>query len=1153
MAKKLAAPSNVTVQPRDRAVYVNWSAVDGADGYIIHFYKESAPEKCIKKRYAQGTAKQLFGFENGTKYLAAVSAFCYEKGAEREGEASDKAGFVPISETLKAQKIICIPLGETGQMKWECRNKSPMAYFSSDNEAVSTVGNGGMIHAHSAGVAHITVSADNQKFTTKVYVDRKRPQADTKAVMMFTGDLMCAVAHQRIAEKRNFDFGGSFDAVRDIFTAADLSVGVLETTCCDGAPYEYEELRLESGAPNCNSPSSFVTAAAHAGFDVMVTANNHNRDTAYIGLSQTVQHIRRQGMANVGTLGDGFIMRDVKGIKVALIACTMAANRQKYNDPKFDDERVWGKYSRDYFTALVDEAKKSGAEYIVAYQHWGMMNSRGIVSSQRDEAQFMADSGADIIIGSHPHVLQEMRYLISSDGRVVPCAFSLGNFLSTQAELVENRDSAIVRVELTRDADGISAAVSAIPCHCFDTRDGVTVRPVYPSYSEDSREALKRINDCIGKSVKPYAKKPKVVLSGSVILERIFGSESGFEVDKAPVLLSQLSACTGSGEPYDIVGTVRLDVEKSFAQHIRSCGADMIAVDLYSAAAISCYQMGDNLYTGSKKFLNSKFYKKNQSRMKRIRPPFSAKLWKPCVKRYAEAVLAAFPPERIVLFRQCFSEKAATGAELRLSEPRDDLNRRIAEMEDYFISLVQPAVVDISRCYFSIGSSPSDIEREYFSDAANAAARILTQGRAYIDRADTDMWYDRVLRYYNSMTARGFQRWLLNMRSAADMLIAYTNENFAARHRQRLLRLKRLGCSELSEVRGFFAQDCGAEEIANAADLIDRVLRGDLSQDYDCYAPAFREKYNILKIMAKLLSVELEAPITSEAAELAFLLRDKPQQLKQYITKLREITVDVWGSTLSKSVLDRCKNARVGRYVFGQCPLLANEPLVPASIPQDDTKFSGNSWRRRMTEEAFSRMGMFSLTKSGSKWLVVDFYDAVNQMNELGGGLFVVDEFLKNTEFYKEIKDQCTPCYLFEKRTMAQCQSALKRFTEDLSFRYGKNIILIKTDLKDRYITLGDRLEALPADQYLDVKRRFLALCEGYFVDYTGCFVLDISKHYHAADRHPEGAGDVNYEADFYRRAAEYVSYVVNGGTTRLFNRADESYIRMRDLRLDRK
>ena len=174
-------------------------------------------------------------------------------------------------------------------------------------------------------------------------------------------------------------------------------------------------------------------------------------------------------------------------------------------------------------------------------------------------------------------------------------------------------------------------------------------------------------------------------------------------------------------------------------------------------------------------------------------------------------------------------------------------------------------------------------------------------------------------------------------------------------------------------------------------------------------------------------------------------------------------------------------------------------------------------------------------------------------MCELNGGLFVADEFLKSTDFYKEIKPQLSECYLFEKRSMQQCQNSLKRFTEDLSYRYGKNIILVKADIKDSYITLDDRLSSLPEDKYLDLKRRFLSVCERFFIDYTGCCVLDVAKFYHASDRHPDGAGDVNYESEFYRRAAEYVSYVVNGGTTRLFNKADESYLKLRDLRLERK
>ncbi len=1152
MSEKLSAPQNITVQPKNCSVLVNWSPVDGADGYALHFYKQDEPEVCVKKRLTQSTSKQVEGLVNGTEYLVCVRAFCYRKGREIEGDPSDKVSFIPISDILRAQNVMCLEVGEIKTLKWECRNHRPMASFRSDNNKVIAVGAGGLVKGLAPGTAYVTICAENERFTTKVVVGRGREEYANNAVLMFTGDIMCAVNHQRAAEKQQFDFHDSFNGVRNILRSADLAVGVLEGTFCDRVPYEYEELRLETGEPNSNGPSSFLPALSNAGFGMLVTATNQNCVAGYDGLMDTVDCMTRLGIDNVGSLGCNPVIRTIKGIRIGFIACTMISNGLEENIPQLKLPDDIGTYSREYFKKLVSKARTAGAEFIVAYQHWGGMNTRAIRNAQIDEAQYMADCGADLIVGSHPHVIQEFRY-IRSAGRRVPCAFSLGNFLSTQRELDENRDGAILRLQLSRKNGKVVSSVSYIPCYSFDFSEGAAVRPVYPSYSDESAESLARIKDHLGKAINPYTYRPLVALSGSIILEKILRSGNRFRVDKNPMLLSQVSACVG--EPVDVggfAGSVRLDVEKSLADYLQKCGAEYLAVDFYSAAALSCYKRGNTLYTGVKRFLNSDFYLDNKKEFKRIKPPFSPRLWKPAIARYADAVLKAFPPERIVLFRQHFSDRAVAGNTLRHSEVGVYYNRQIAEMEDFFISLVKPAVVDISRYYFNAGPSPSDFEPEYYYDAA-AAFEQITMGRQCVIKPDLDLWYDRVQRYYRSMSASSQQKWLLNMRSAADMLIAYTNEKFTAAYRERLMALKQCGESTLDNVKIFFEDDPGAGDIIAAAQLIQAVLSGDLSQPYDLYAPAFRNNYNILKVMAKLLAVEVQAPVDSGSAELVFLLRGKPKLLKSYIRSLSEMTVDVWGSCISKDIIDHCDGAVIGKYIYKQCPLLAYEALMPCQVPSEVAKFSGNSWRRRSTEDAFNRTGLFSVIRSSAKWLMVDLYDVICEMNEYRGGLFETDDFLKETAFYKEIEADCTSCYLFEKRSMKYCHDTLVRFARDIQERYGSNIILVRADLKDRYLSLDDKLVDFENDPLFASKKKFITLCEDLFIQVTNCYVIDISRSYHASDAYPKGGAHiVHYEDEFYTMAARYLGAIIRGDSRRLFNRADEKYILLRNMRIER-
>lgn len=1154
MSDKLPAPNNVAAEPRDNAVRVQWDEVEGADGYILLFFRAAAPRVCIKRRYSQKNSKQILGFFNGSEYLVSVRAFKYEDGAECEGESSKKVPFTPISNTLKAQKVICMKTGEIAQIDWEYRNTRPYALFYSEDESIVEVDRNGIVKALAPGRTEIAIASEGEEIAVKIYVDREQTMAQAKAVMMFTGDIMCAVKHQRIAEPRRFDFHDSFYHVRKILAEADFSAGVLETTCYDPAPYEFEQLRLDSGAPNCNSPSSFLTAAGGAGFDMLVTANNHCCDTGYEGLTATVDSVKQLGMYNLGTMGDNPVFRDINGIRVAFMAFTMITNNQERDIPEITPETM-GMYSREYFDRMYELARGGGAEYVVVYMHWGGMNSRALKEKQELESKYMAMCGVDLIVGSHPHVIQEFRYIKTPRGRIVPCAYSLGNFISSQAEMNENRDSVVLRVELYRSDDEIKASISYIPCMSADSGSGVTVYPVTHCFNDPSKRAAARIKNALGNEIEPYEYRPTVVLSGSVILDRIFSCGDYVSTDKTPLLLSQLTACSGEGSSADgMEGGLALDVGKGFAEYMAGCGADYAAVDFYTAAAVSCYELNGALYTGTNRFLKSKFYHKHKDEFKRIKPPYDEKFWKPLVKKYADAVSAAFPSERIILFRHYFPDKFVKGgSELRNISPRRSLNRQISAMEEYFISLVAPSVVNLSKHYFTTGDSPSDYECEYFADAYGAVKKIIGSNRSCVDIPDPEIWFERVLNYYDNMTARAYQSWLLDMKNAADVIIAYTSKAFAAENKSRLLKLKAYGKASLGKIPEFFSEDTRAERLINAARIIRAVQSGDISKPYSFYAPAFEGKFNILKAMSKLLSEKIGAYVCSESAERVFLLLDKPEQLEKYVLQLKNRTADIWGSCITREIFNNCKNSGVGKYIFKQSPILAYDNPVPAAVPEEAECFCGNAWRRRTVADAFARSGISDLRENHSKWLVVDFYDVICTMNEYMGELFEIDDFICRTDFYKNIKSDCSKCSLVEKRTMEQCRDAVMRFAREMSDIYGENVVLIKADLKDSFISLDNRVESLSEDPLLMQKKELISMCENIFMQQTRCAVIDISKHFYADDKFPlGGAHIVHYEHEFYREAGVYLAHILGGGKQRAFFKADENYIALRDLRLER-
>lgn len=1157
MSDKLSSPEIIRVTAGDGSAVLEWEKVRGADGYRVYIYSADKPDICIKTRYAQNTKKKILGLVNGREYLAAVRAFKKQDDRELIGELSGKSAFTPCAPALKAQNVICLKAGETAQLRWECRNEVPPVKFRSENADIAQVTPQGAVTAVRAGSTFIEITAeDGQRFVTRVAVERTLAHGDDSAVLLFTGDIMCAAGHQRAVAQFGYDFHDAFSDIKETLAEADLAIGVLETVCCDGAPYEHEQLRLDSGAPNFNAPSTFVETLADAGFDALVTANNHCLDAGRAGLEATVGAVRRYSMKNIGTLGDNPVFFDIKGIKAAIIACNMVSCGEEAGEAGFINPT--GRYDRDYFLELVNGAFRMGAEYIIAYQHWGALNTAQVRKAQTEEARFMAEAGVSLILGSHPHVIQKFTCIKTSDGRKVPCAYSLGNFVTTMQVMKENRDSVILRAELKRGESGITTALSYIPCISETREHGASVLPIAHAFSEESEQSLLRTAAALGSAIKPYKKKPRVLISGSGNLNRVFSVADGFKLDKTLMHLSQLSLGRGRAFPAEAEEDIRtrIDVDGSFAEYVEQTKPDFVAVDFCTAAAVSCFKLTGTadeqfFFTNTKKFRQSAFKNEHAEQLTKIRPPFGESIWKPLVKRYAQGLLKSVPHERIILFRCRYREQRAFAGELR-SVALSSRERFIKAMEDYFIQLADPSVVDLTDRYFAQGDT-FFYEPAYYPDAYRAAQEI-TAGRGIraVRTPDLQIWFDRVMRYYDSMTARSYQSWLLDMDNAADQLIAYTSAAFAAKHGERIMRLKRAGKSDLAHVAAFFEDDPAAAELIWAADIIKALLAGNLHKTYDFFSLAFRENFNVLKIMMRLLSTQTGVSVNEKNVELVFLLRGKTQ-LKRYMANASLMTADVWGSSVSRESINVSKHGHIGKYIVRQAPILAFEKPVPLEIPEGPEQFCGNYWRRRTLQDSFLRNGTDVIAESGSGWLIVDFYDMIGKAADYRGSLFQIDDFICRTDYYKAISAECTECYLFEKRDMKYCFEAVTRFAEHVKERYGGNIILIKTEPKKQYITLDDRLESFAEDSLFEIKKKFISLCEERFSAVSGCYVIDISKHFYSSDKFKLGGADiVHYEDEFYRQCGEYISEIMLGSERKLFNKADENYLLLRDLKLNR-
>ena len=1159
VADQIGIPENFKVKGGDGRAIASWNEVEGADGYVIFYYKVSEPDVCFKTRYSQNARKTILGFANGEEYLANVCAYTLLDGKEIRGSQSEKVSFMPISLKLKAQNTICLTKNESDQIRVEYRNRIPHVTFYSLDEDIAAVDEHGLVTAKREGVTEVVSTMDSgESVVTKIVCERDLTrEKESGAVIMLMGDLMCAVNHQRMVRDKSFDFTYAFDHVKHMIRKADVSIGVLETMCNDNVPFECEELRLPSGSPNCNSPSTFIEALRDAGFDALVTANNHNCDTGTAGLEKTVSSIRRNGMKNIGTMEDNPVYFDANGIKVAVIAQCMINNGHE-SEMEIGEDGI-GRYSAELFGKYVDEARMNGAEFIIAYQHWGKMNSAEVKPSQKKAAKEMAESGADLIVASHPHVMQCYEMIATSDGRQVPCAYSLGNFLTSMNEFVENRYSAILCCILHRCMEGeITSSVTFVPTVCVDhDTQGVKVHVAHGELSEKIGVILTK-----NAMLKHVCYEPRVLLQGSIVLKKVFARLPECQVNQDACIISQLSILNGEKKELaeKCAKRVSIDVEKSFEQHLVSEKSDYIVVDFYAAAAISVYKMENSYYTASETFKNTDFFKNHADKFERISPPFEEAFWKDAVKTYADVLLKHFPKERIVLIRLLFSDTCVILGEVRNGTNRNSLNKRISEMEQYFISIVNPIVIDVAKYYFADGreTSPSAFEEYFYLDVARKMKQVMfgSGHRFYYSEYDTELRMQRIIRYYDNLMARGYQKRMLDPGKAADQIMLYSSKPFILAHSQAIMELMRQDVKNLEEVAFYLEENELNQELVNAAEAILSIHQKDLSKSFDFYQVLFKWRMRILKDMASQLSEKVGFSICEAECEKVFLIRNDAQALSRYKADHPKVLVDIWGSCISREVMNRNKpKITVNKYIFKQPQLLAFEQPIDFAVPTDMKLFKDNSWRRRTIEEAFSHAGIDKLRRSDAEWIVIDFYDLICNAVVFQGQLWEVDDFVQSTEFYKSVSNECSKnTFFFECYDMDFSYKQMKKFTDFLIEKYGDNMVLIKADLKDTYIDLDFRLKKIKGDaEEFQRKRHAIARYEKMFEELTNCYVIDMSKYYYASDSFPlGGAHIVHYEDDFYNQACDAFTAILKKPDQKYFDKVDEDYLLMRELKLNR-
>ena len=281
---------------------------------------------------------------------------------------------------------------------------------------------------------------------------------------------------------KTYDFTPSYKEITNQLSAADLTFGNLETTL-SGANKKY------SGYPAFNSPDSLLDALKGAGFDLLTTANNHSLDKGWSGVKRTLETLANAGIPATGTYLDKEasntpLIIDVKNTKVAILAYTYGANLAG-QVPKVT--LAWCiKYIKlAVIKADIKKAREMGAQVVIVTMHWGAEKSRTPSILMQSQAKSILEYGADLVIGSHPHVLQKISRMevTREDGSTYNglVAYSLGNFISNQDWQYQD-SGMILNVTLERDTATNAITIkdaSYVPTWVYiDSKKEYTVLPI---------------------------------------------------------------------------------------------------------------------------------------------------------------------------------------------------------------------------------------------------------------------------------------------------------------------------------------------------------------------------------------------------------------------------------------------------------------------------------------------------------------------------------------------------------------------------------------------------------------------------------------------------------------------------------------------------
>ncbi len=280
--------------------------------------------------------------------------------------------------------------------------------------------------------------------------DPKKSEGASQVTLLAVGDNLIHIEVVKSGKKKDgsLNYDHLYSNLKDAISTADIAI-VNQETILGGDDFPY------SGYPSFNSPTEIGDALVNAGFDIILQATNHAMDMGLQGVENTLDFWKSKpgvtmlGINESAEAQNRITVIEKNGIRLALLNYTYSLNG--YSLPK----------DKPYLVNMLDKKKMAEdirkaeelADFTIVFPHWGTEYVYKASSMQEELTSFYYDHGVDLVIGTHPHVIEPVEWIETEKDHKMLVYYSLGNFMSYQKE-APRMLGAMAGVTITKDESG---------------------------------------------------------------------------------------------------------------------------------------------------------------------------------------------------------------------------------------------------------------------------------------------------------------------------------------------------------------------------------------------------------------------------------------------------------------------------------------------------------------------------------------------------------------------------------------------------------------------------------------------------------------------------------------------------------------------------